>query len=86
MAKETLRGSGLMGFLQANQGMVLPVSVLLSVLIIVIPLPPSVMDFLLSFNILLSVLVLVATMTIPRPMDFSSSRPFFWQRRCSDSS
>lgn len=70
MATETPRAGGLIGFLQANQGMVLPVSVLLSVLIIVVPLPPSMMDLLLSFNILLAVLILVATMTIPRPMDF----------------
>jgi flagellar biosynthesis protein FlhA len=70
MAGENPRAKGLIAVIQANQGAILPVSVLMSLLIIVVPLPTAMMDLLLSFNILLGVLVLVATMTIPRPMDF----------------
>lgn len=70
MAEAAIRVDGWIGRLQANQGVILPVSVLLCLFIIVVPLPTSVMDLLLSTNILLSVLILVATMTVSRPMDF----------------
>lgn len=70
MAQDAPRVGGWMGFVQANQGVILPVSVLLCLLIIVVPLPTTAMDLLLSTNILLSILILVATMTIARPMDF----------------
>lgn len=70
MAQDAPRVGGWIGFLQSNQGMILPMAVLFCLFIIVVPLPTSFMDLLLSSNILLSILILVATMTIARPMDF----------------
>jgi flagellar biosynthesis protein FlhA len=70
MASEPPPGKGLIGMMQENQGLVLPVTVLMCLIIVVVPLPTAVMDLLLSVNILLSVLILVATMTVARPIDF----------------
>ncbi|MBY0589382.1 flagellar biosynthesis protein FlhA [bacterium] len=71
MASESTKSTGLVSILEENQGLVLPITVLMCLIIVVVPLPTAVMDLLLSINILLSVLVLVGTMTIARPIDFS---------------
>ena len=54
------------------QGMVLPVCVLSLILVILIPLPTSLMDFLLLVNIMLSGVILLTVMYMNGPLEFSS--------------
>ncbi len=55
-----------------NFGMALPMFVLATVLVILIPLPTAVMDFLLMANVALSGVVLLTVMYMSGPLDFSS--------------
>ena len=48
-----------------------PVAVMVIVLMMVLPIPPFLLDLLISSNITLSVITLVATMYITRPVEFS---------------
>ena len=48
-----------------------PVGVMVIVLMMVLPIPPFLLDLLISLNITLSVITLVATMYITRPVEFS---------------
>lgn len=72
MAEGSRSGPGWAAWLQASQGMIFPLTVLGSLVIFVLPLPPWGMDLLLSLNIGLSVLVLLATVTLKSPMEFSA--------------
>ncbi|MCH7924557.1 MAG: flagellar biosynthesis protein FlhA [Planctomycetes bacterium] len=54
------------------KGLLLPVGVLSLILVILIPLPTSVMNFLLLINITLSGLVLMTVMYMTGPLEFSS--------------
>src|SRR5437763_16605726 len=53
-------------------GVVLPVTIVGAVLVFVVPVPPGVLDLLLSANLTLAVLVLLTTLTIRSPQDFSA--------------
>ncbi|MFQ5489172.1 MAG: flagellar biosynthesis protein FlhA [Phycisphaerae bacterium] len=55
-----------------HRGIVLPIFALSLILVILRPLPPSVMDLLLSANITLSAVVLLTVMYMRGPLDFSS--------------
>src|SRR5262245_39027015 len=55
-----------------HQGMLLPVAAMALFLVILIPIPTSLMDFLLLVNITLSAIVLLTVMYIRGPLDFSS--------------
>lgn len=55
-----------------HQGMLLPIGTLALVLVILIPLPTSLMDLLLLVNITLSGVVMLTVMYISGPLDFSS--------------
>jgi flagellar biosynthesis protein FlhA len=57
--------------LHENRGMIFPMAFVSLLLVILIPLPPSVMDLLLTFNITLSVIVLVTTIYISNPLEFA---------------
>ncbi|MCB9851305.1 MAG: flagellar biosynthesis protein FlhA [Phycisphaerales bacterium] len=54
------------------RGMLLPAFALALILVILTPLPTSIMDFFLAANITLSAVVLVTVMYIGSPLDFSS--------------
>lgn len=54
------------------KGVTLPVFTMALILVILIPLPTSLMDFMLLVNIMLSSIVLMTVMHIKRPLDFSS--------------
>ena len=54
------------------QGLLLPMATMSLILVILIPLPTSLMDFLLLVNITLSAVILLTVMYVPRPLDFSS--------------
>lgn len=71
MAEGSRSGPVWAAWLQATQGMIFPITVLGSLIIFVVPLPTWAMDFLLSLNMGLSVLVLLATITLTSPMEFS---------------
>lgn len=49
----------------------LPLAVMSIVLMLVLPVPPLLLDLLISFNITLSVITLVSTMYISRPVEFN---------------
>lgn len=55
-----------------HYGLILPISAMSLILIILIPLPTMVMDFLLLVNITLSAIILVTVMYIKGPLEFSS--------------
>ncbi len=55
----------------SNLNLAIPLAVVAVVLIMVLPVPPAVLDVLISANITLSVITLIVTMYITRPVQFS---------------
>jgi len=53
------------------QDLILPISLIASLLVILVPLPPEVMDVLLAGNIALSVIVLLTTIYVKTPLEFN---------------
>jgi len=72
MAKIDLKHLGLGGKVTRLEGVLLPVISLGLILVILIPLPTSMMDFLLLVNITLAGIVMMTVMFINKPLDFSS--------------
>ncbi|MEM8865177.1 MAG: FHIPEP family type III secretion protein, partial [Planctomycetota bacterium] len=58
-------------WLRRAQDLVLPIAIIASVLVIMVPLPPALMDVLLAGNITVSVIVLLTTIYVRTPLDFS---------------
>jgi flagellar biosynthesis protein FlhA len=58
-------------FWARNRGLVVPALMATSVLVIFVPLPASLLDLLLSANITVSVVILLTTMYVNRPLEFS---------------
>jgi flagellar biosynthesis protein FlhA len=58
-------------FLAKHRGLVLPVAVIFLIVVIVMPLKPWQIDILLSCNITLSIMVLLTTLYVRKPLDFS---------------
>jgi flagellar biosynthesis protein FlhA len=54
-----------------NRGLIVPALMATSILVIVVPLPATVLDLLLSANITLSVVILMTTMYVSKPLEFS---------------
>ncbi len=54
-----------------NLGFIVPALVAASILVIVVPLPAGLLDLLLSANITVSVLILLTTLYVGRPLEFS---------------
>src|SRR5436190_19799833 len=54
-----------------NRGMILPLAFISLLLVILIPLPPFALDFLLVVNITISVIVLVTTIYVTSPLEFA---------------
>jgi flagellar biosynthesis protein FlhA len=59
------------GILGRSQDLILPVAIIASVLVIMVPLPAALMDVLLAGNITLAVLVLLTTIYVRTPLEFS---------------
>src|ERR1051325_10623590 len=57
--------------LQENRGMIFPAACMCLLMVILIPLPTAVLDFLLVVNITLSVIVLVTTIYVKSPLEFA---------------
>jgi flagellar biosynthesis component FlhA len=53
------------------QDLVLPLAVVASVLVVLVPLPPQLLDVLLAANIAIAVLVLLTTIYVRTPLEFS---------------
>ncbi len=53
-------------------GMVLPLGILMLVAMMVLPLPIMLLDIFFTFNILISLLILMIALHTYRPLDFSS--------------
>jgi flagellar biosynthesis protein FlhA len=53
------------------QDLILPISLITSLLVILVPLPPEVLDVLLAGNIALSVIVLLTTIYVKTPLEFN---------------
>ena len=51
--------------------LILPASLIASVLVILVPMPPALMDVLLSVNIALAVIILLTTVYVRTPLEFS---------------
>ncbi|WP_166831313.1 flagellar biosynthesis protein FlhA [Thalassoroseus pseudoceratinae] len=62
---------GWRGFAAQQRGYLVPIFIISSVLILFAPLPPMVMDLLLACNVTLSVLILLTTIYVGKPLDFS---------------
>jgi flagellar biosynthesis protein FlhA len=61
----------LLAQIHKHKGMIFPLSFVSLLLVILIPLPPGVMDLLLVFNFTLSVIVLVTTIYVQSPLEFA---------------
>ena len=57
--------------IQRNRGMMLPFGAMALLMVIMIPLPPAVLDLLLVMNITVSAIVLVTTIFVNSPLEFS---------------
>ena len=57
--------------IQANKGMIFPFAFISLLMVLLIPLPTSVLDLLLVLNITLSVIVLVTTIYVKSPLEFA---------------
>jgi len=68
MADEASNGAGL---IRRAQDLILPIGIIASVLILLVPLPPALMDILLAGNITISIIVLLTTIYVRSPLEFS---------------
>jgi flagellar biosynthesis protein FlhA len=53
------------------QDLVLPVGIITSVLVILVPMPPALLDLMLSVNIAVAVIILLTTIYVKTPLEFS---------------
>ena len=67
----TLTANPIFSKVHANRGMILPMAFISLLLVILIPLPPFALDFLLVCNITISVIVLVTTIYVTSPLEFA---------------
>ncbi|MBM83264.1 MAG: EscV/YscV/HrcV family type III secretion system export apparatus protein [Planctomycetaceae bacterium] len=59
------------GVFARNRGLIFPVLIVAAVLVIIAPLPPVAMDLLLACNITAAIIVLLTTIYVRRPVEFS---------------
>ena len=62
---------GVRTFWARHQGLIFPVLIAASVLVIIAPLPPFLLDLLLSANVTLAVIILLTTIYVAKPLEFS---------------
>lgn len=63
--------SGLNNILNRSRDLILPIGVIACVVVILVPLPPALLDILLSMNIAIAAIVLLTTISIGTPLEFS---------------
>ena len=59
-------------WLRESRGIIFPALIVGSVVALVTPLPPLLLDLLLAANLTVSVLILLTTVYVGRPLEFSS--------------
>jgi flagellar biosynthesis protein FlhA len=57
--------------LHRHRGLIVPVAFIALLVVILVPMPPAAMDVLICLNISLSVLILLTTISMEQPLDFS---------------
>jgi len=57
--------------LHKHRGLLVPISFVLLLAVLLVPIPPAIMDVLICFNISLAVIVLLTTISMKQPLDFS---------------
>ena len=67
----TIAANPILHKVHENRGMILPLAFVSLLLVILIPLPPFALDFLLVCNITISVIVLVTTIYVTSPLEFA---------------
>ncbi len=72
MATMTLTKNGILEWLTQNRGLLIPICVICLILVLLVPLPPWLMDVLLSINITLSAVILMTTLYVTNPLELSS--------------
>ena len=71
MATGALPRAGGIGSLGRWPDLILPVGIIASVLVIMVPLPPALLDVMLASNITLAVIILLTTIYVRTPLEFS---------------
>ena len=66
--------SGAAGIVRRSQDLVLPIGIVTSVLVILVPLPTALLDVLLAANITVAVIVLLTTIYVKTPLEFKIGR------------
>ena len=54
-----------------NRGMIFPFACIILLMVILVPLPPEILDFLLVINLTLSIIILVTTIYVKSPLEFA---------------
>jgi len=72
MAVATAGQNQVLGRLTRNRGLLVPLAAMSLVLVILIPLPPALMDIFLSTNITLAAVILLTTIYVIHPLEFSA--------------
>src|SRR5215213_7405264 len=67
----TIASNPIIAKVHANRGMIFPIALIGLLVVILVPLPTPVLDFLLICNITLSVIVLVTTIYVQSPLEFA---------------
>lgn len=57
--------------IQANRGLIVPLGFVLMLGVLLVPIPPALMDVLIAFNISLALIILLTTIYMDHPLDFS---------------
>ena len=70
MAVATRQNTAL-GLFQRHRGLIVAVGIAALPIVIIRPIPPWLMDFLLTMNITVAVVILLTTIYVTRPLDFS---------------
>ncbi len=65
------QSTGLRGFLARQRSLIFPMLIVTSVLVIVAPMPPVLLDLLLAGNVTIAVLIMLTTIYVSRPLEFS---------------
>jgi flagellar biosynthesis protein FlhA len=71
MATAAAPTSAFVSFLQENRAMAFPFALICLLLVILVPLPPFVLDLLLVINIAISIIILVTTVYVKSPLEFA---------------
>src|SRR5271156_3740012 len=71
MASGALPAAGARNVLSRGAELILPLGFIASVLVIMVPMPPALMDLLLAINISVAVIMLLTTIYVRTPLEFS---------------